>query len=309
MNSIVKIARERGRGMKVEQESARPAVIAVRIRHDMCPICKVVESQFDPILELANENGVLLVTIDLSTEETQRQSGLLIASLGLEQLWPSDFTGLGSVTLLDGMSHEVLASVQTDDVAVIEDAVLTGIDASTAASRVDGGMLNLVRGATEQMKELAWMVGEWDVEFHKVAPDGSMTLAEETQSHITSELDGCILRESMQLNMGASGSQIKMLSLRSFDQFRGVYRFVWLENMMGLSDVLEGRKDDSGAITTTNLRSGTGLPNMPGGQMLHARVSLAKTDDDEFTVSYESSDDGGLSWEPSGRIDYKRQTK
>lgn len=104
-----------GQGYVVDVRSRRPALIAVRIRHDSCPVCRSVEADFDPVLKLFNERDVLLVTVDLSNEATQHQSALLIASLGLEELWPVDFSGVGSVIVVDSASRDVVGSVQTED--------------------------------------------------------------------------------------------------------------------------------------------------------------------------------------------------
>ena len=84
------VSQERGRGFAVGVKSAQPALIAVRIRHESCPICRSVEAELAPVVRLANEREVLLVTIDLSSDASQRQSALLIGALGLDALWPVD---------------------------------------------------------------------------------------------------------------------------------------------------------------------------------------------------------------------------
>ncbi len=127
-SDIVRRAGEMGSRFKVDLKSERPVLIALRIRHDMCPICKSIESRFDPIVTIVNDNAILLVTIDLSNEATLRQSSMLIASLGLEGLWPTDFTGVGSVTMVAGASKEALATIQTDDVDEIRAFIRRHLD-------------------------------------------------------------------------------------------------------------------------------------------------------------------------------------
>ncbi len=119
-SSIAQIAKQRGRQFKVTAKAEMPSLIAVRVRHDQCPICISIEGDLDPALDFLNQNRVLVVTIDLSSEATLTQAGLLIASLGLEALWPEDFSGMGSVTLVERDGVKVLGSVQTDDVGEIE---------------------------------------------------------------------------------------------------------------------------------------------------------------------------------------------
>ena len=127
-SDIVRRAGETGSRFKVDLKSERPVLIALRIRHEMCPICKSIESRFDPIVTIANDNAILLVTIDLSNEATLRQSSMLIASLGLKGLWPTDFTGVGSVTIVDVASKEALATIQTDDVDEIRAFIRRHLD-------------------------------------------------------------------------------------------------------------------------------------------------------------------------------------
>lgn len=306
-SEIVRMARERGRTMKVHEQVEDPAVIAVRIRHDMCPVCMSIERDFDPISELANDLGVLIVTIDLSTEEARRQSALLTASLGLKRLWPADLSGMGSVILVDGRSRETLETLQTDDLEQIEAAIWRAVDAHDVAGKSLAGSAGMVTGRTAQMEELEWMEGEWDVSIKTLNPDGTTLLRERTTSKVVADLDGCILRESMEVQVGPGGPRVKVMGLRSFDQFRGVYRFVWLENMAGLLDVFEGVKDSSGRIVATNVRSDTSLPNSSTGAFLHTRVSFARQSDDRFAIRYEISGDHGRTWKEGGNLEYTRR--
>ncbi len=108
------VANPRGADMKVTATVESPRVIAVRVRHDLCPICKVLDPQFQKIVEETSDS-VLFVTLDLTSRTSQKQAALLVGALGLNRVWTGDLSKIGSVTFLDGRSKEVISFVQTDD--------------------------------------------------------------------------------------------------------------------------------------------------------------------------------------------------
>jgi len=128
LTSIV-AAGSRGASIKVTARVESPKIIAVRVRHDLCPICKSLDPRFDKIVE-ETKGSVLFVTLDLTSESSQRQAALLVGALGLESVWTGDLTKLGSVTLLDGQSKKMLSFVQTDDIEVIRSSLREATGAS-----------------------------------------------------------------------------------------------------------------------------------------------------------------------------------
>ena len=66
-------AGSKGSDMKVAARVAVPKIIAVRIRHDMCPFCKKFDPHFSEVVQNASDESVLFVTLDLSTAATQQQ--------------------------------------------------------------------------------------------------------------------------------------------------------------------------------------------------------------------------------------------
>ena len=72
-------AEARGRQFKISAVVTTPKIIAVRIRHDMCPFCKGFDSQFPKLIRKVKNDAVLFVTLDLTSETTQQQAAMLVS--------------------------------------------------------------------------------------------------------------------------------------------------------------------------------------------------------------------------------------
>lgn len=121
-------AAARGADRKVNAKVSSPGIIAVRVRHDLCPLCKELDPKFPELVRQANNESVLFVTLDLSSETTQKQAALLVGALGLQRVWTGDLSKIGSVTFLDGKSKRILSFVQTVDRKEIEAALQKAVE-------------------------------------------------------------------------------------------------------------------------------------------------------------------------------------
>lgn len=128
--STLATADPKGADMKVRATVEAPKVIAVRVRHDMCPVCRQLDPKFPELISQSEKDSVLFVTLDLTNETTQKQAALLVGALELEQAWTGDLTMLGSVTFLDGTSKRILGSVQTTDTEEIRRALRKALSSS-----------------------------------------------------------------------------------------------------------------------------------------------------------------------------------
>lgn len=124
-------ALQRGKSMKVDAAVAAPELIAVRVHHDMCPYCKKLALQFDKLGQQAKDEPVLLVTLDLTSEATQRQAAMMVASLGIESVWTGDLSAIGTVYFVDGKSKSVIAKYAAYDASEPMTKVLRRALAST----------------------------------------------------------------------------------------------------------------------------------------------------------------------------------
>ena len=95
----------------------------MRIRHDMCPYCKKFDPQFPALIRQAAAESVLFVTLDLSTEETQRQAALLVGALGIEAVWTGDMSKMGTIIFVGGESRTVIGSTPQTDVKAVRVAL------------------------------------------------------------------------------------------------------------------------------------------------------------------------------------------
>lgn len=120
-------ARARGAKVKVNATVRTPDIIAVRIRHDMCPFCKGFDSKFPKLIRDAGKDAVLFVTLDMTTETTQEQAALLLAALSLEHLWTGDLSQMGSILFVDGTSKQVVSTAYQVDAKTVELALRAAI--------------------------------------------------------------------------------------------------------------------------------------------------------------------------------------
>ncbi len=109
--------------MKVSAKVETPKIIAVRVRHDMCSFCRKFDPQFSKLIDKANDGPVLFVTLDLTTEATQKQAALLVGALGLKHIWTGDLSKVGTITFVDGASKEVVSSIHQVDAKTVRVAL------------------------------------------------------------------------------------------------------------------------------------------------------------------------------------------
>ena len=125
-------ANPRGAEFKVTAPVEPPAILAVRFHHDMCPYCKKLAPQFADLPNKLQDKSVLLVTLDLTSEATQRQAALMVAALGIKDVWPGDLSKTGTVDLVDWRTREVRSSYR----AVGAGSLSAALDEAVKAARI-----------------------------------------------------------------------------------------------------------------------------------------------------------------------------
>ena len=113
--AVQKAAIARSATMKVNVDVASPDLIAVRIHHDLCTYCKQLDPQFTKLIRNPDNDSVLFITLDLTSEATQQQAALLVGALGLENIWPDDLSELTTVKFIDGTTKRVISSIRAID--------------------------------------------------------------------------------------------------------------------------------------------------------------------------------------------------
>ena len=123
LSTATAVAPPRGSDMKVDAVVEAPAVLAVRVRHDMCPYCRALDAEMPELMKKSADQSVLWITLDLTDETTQQQAALLAGALGLEAIWTGDLSKIGSVTLIDGKSKDTISFIEAADAKKIRRAL------------------------------------------------------------------------------------------------------------------------------------------------------------------------------------------
>ena len=121
-------AEARGRRFKINATVAPPKIIAVRIRHDMCPFCKGFDSQFPKLVHKTKADSVLFVTLDMTDETSQQQAAMLVSVMGLERAWTGDLSKMGTIMFLNGETKQVISVVYQVDEETVLKAVGDALD-------------------------------------------------------------------------------------------------------------------------------------------------------------------------------------
>ena len=117
---------------KLLADTQAPTVIAIRVHHDLCPYCKKLAPAFSRLVRAADgEGATLFVTLDFSTPASQRQAGLLLTALGLQNHWTGDYSSLGSVTLVDGTTKATIATYRPGGEETLAAVLADAIEAAT----------------------------------------------------------------------------------------------------------------------------------------------------------------------------------
>ncbi|MBD3402972.1 DUF1579 domain-containing protein [candidate division GN15 bacterium] len=154
-------------------------------------------------------------------------------------------------------------------------------------------------GPPEEMKHLEGMIGMWDVA-SKMKMDP--TSDEWTDFSATAEfsyiLDGAALRMDYEGQM--MGMPYKGLSISAYDREHEEWQDTWVDNMTGRIMMMTGWEKDGKRVM-----QGKDIWN---GQEMLVRTTSHNMTDDSFDWKYETSTDGGKTWETMMTATYtKRQ--
>lgn len=142
-------------------------------------------------------------------------------------------------------------------------------------------------GPPEQMKEVADMVGTWDVAT-KMKMDPSQTEWMEAPATATFSyiLDGAALR--MDYSMDMMGMPFTGMSITTYDREKGHWQEVWVDNMGGRLTMMTGQIEGDKRVMS-------GVDMWQGEEYLNRQTSVM-TGEGTFEWTMESSKDGGKTW-------------
>ncbi len=95
----------------LEPARSTPDVVAIKVWHPACPLCKSLDPRYARVVDDFDDGSVLFMTFDLSTEASRRQAEMLVAALGVQELFDDPLAYLGSVVLIDAETKTPIGRV------------------------------------------------------------------------------------------------------------------------------------------------------------------------------------------------------
>jgi hypothetical protein len=145
--------------------------------------------------------------------------------------------------------------------------------------------------ADPRQKQLDFWVGEWDLTW----PGQTASETGHGTNSVKRILDGCIVQENFS---GLDSMPLRGTSVSVFDARANRWKQTWVDNEGGYLDFTGDFKDGQMILQ----REAIG----PGGKTFLQRMVWKNIAPKEFDWSWESSRDGGTTWQVQWPIHYKR---
>jgi hypothetical protein len=153
-------------------------------------------------------------------------------------------------------------------------------------------------GPPEQMKEIAFLDGAWDVEMEWVDEKDPTKWIKETAVCTYSDiLGGCAKQMSFVGDM--MGMPFQGLMIQSYDREKGEWQSAWIDNFEAKVTLFTGQREGD-KITLSG-------ESIWKGQKYLSRMSSFNHTEESFDWTMESSFDGGKTWILSGKAKYTKQ--
>ena len=145
--------------------------------------------------------------------------------------------------------------------------------------------------AAVQQGQFNFWVGDWDLTW----PGKNAGETGHGTNSIKRIMDGCVVQE----NFSGQAAHLRGTSVSTFDTNAGKWKQTWVDNEGGYLDFVGEFKDGQMILQ----REATG----PGGAKFLQRMVWKNITANEFDWSWESSQDGGKTWQVNWPIHYKRK--
>jgi len=154
-------------------------------------------------------------------------------------------------------------------------------------------------GAPQQMKELAFLEGFWNVDMEWRDNENPETWnKEKAVCSCKSILSGCAIETKFQGTM--MGMPFEGYMLDSYDRDKQQWQSLWIDNMAGKMSFYTGNKDSDKMILTGE--------EMWQGQKYFSRITTFNYTPTSYEWTMENSFDNGQTWQAVGKAKYtKRQ--
>ena len=171
--------------------------------------------------------------------------------------------------------------------------------AVTAQEDKPAGQPAFEMGAPTQMKQVAFMIGIWDVSMqYRMSPEAPW-MEDDAVNTNNLILDGCVLESDFEGDM--NGTPMKGISMTTYNRGLGEWQTMWTDNFgMGISLYTGGFADGKMVFAGEDV--------MPGGEKVRSRVTSYNISDTTYDWMMEMSNDDGQTWYTSMKATYtKRQ--
>lgn len=154
--------------------------------------------------------------------------------------------------------------------------------------------------AQTEVKDMApetyfdFWVGTWDATWD----NGDSTIGRGT-NNIHKALDGKVIQEDFKITDGGKNTGFTGRSLSVYNPVRKTWHQAWVDNQGGYYNLLGVIDGEKRIFQTTPRR-------IKNGKLLQQRMVFYDIKNDSFTWDWESSLDGGETWNLNWRIQYTR---
>jgi hypothetical protein len=145
--------------------------------------------------------------------------------------------------------------------------------------------------ANSEQKQFDFWVGNWDVTW----PGTKQGEVGRGTNSIRRILDGCVVEENFS---GGDSMPLRGMSVSTFDTRSGKWKQTWVDNEGGYLD-FTGEMQNGQMILSRSFTK-------PDGTEVHQRMVWKDISADQLNWSWESSTDGGRTWEVVWPIHYQR---
>ena len=143
-----------------------------------------------------------------------------------------------------------------------------------------------------EQKQLEFWVGDWDLTW----PGQNGGEAGHGTNTIKRIMDGCVVQENFS---GEQSMHLRGTSVSLFDTRSGKWKQTWVDNEGGYLDFTGEFKDGQMVLARGFVK--------PDGSKVEQRMVFKNITPNEFDWSWESSPDGGKTWQVVWPIHYKRK--
>jgi len=152
-------------------------------------------------------------------------------------------------------------------------------------------------GAPEEMKALAFLVGDWVAEME--------WLMDTTQGWVKSNgtctysyvLDGAAMQMDFQSEM--TGMPFKGIAFETYDRESKVWQSTWIDNMGARTTLMTGSRENNGSVFEGEEKY--------QGKNSQMRMYTFNETSTSYDWKMEQSMDGGKTWMESGRAKYTKK--